>query len=189
MNYSDQEIIDGIRQRNNKVIAYVYQKCYPTISHLIHSNTGNAEDVQDVFQDALMILYKKLKEVDFNLYCTFNTYIYSICKRLWLKKLQTRQKEEIALKDIAHSVALSENDLISIYDDEEEKRRRYQKHFLSLKEECQMLLRLFLKQVSLKEIAEIMGFSTEKYAKLRKFLCKEELKRRILSDPECKQYI
>lgn len=51
-----------------------------------------------------------------------------------------------------------------------------------------MLLRLFLKQISLKEIAEIMGFSTEKYAKLRKFLCKEELKRRILSDPEYKQY-
>lgn len=107
MKYSDLEIIEGIRQKDSKVISYIYKSCYPTISHLIHSNAGNAEDVQDVFQDAMVVLYKKLKEDDFDLYCAFGTYLYSICKRLWLKKLTTRQKEEIAIKDIAHTVALS----------------------------------------------------------------------------------
>ncbi|MDZ4203270.1 MAG: sigma-70 family RNA polymerase sigma factor [Bacteroidales bacterium] len=189
MHHSDQTIIEGIRQRNSIILKHIYSQCYPYINNLVRTNSGELEDVQDVFQDCMVILYKKLKEGDIELQCSFNTYLYSICKRLWLKKLQTRRQEESAIRDIASTVELSEDDLIRIYDEEEEKKRKFQKHFLSLKEECQTLLRLFLKRNSLKEIADVMGFKTEKYAKLRKFLCKEELKRRILNDPECKQFI
>jgi hypothetical protein len=42
---------------------------------------------------------------------------------------------------------------------------------------------LFLKKLSLREIASIMGYKSENYAKTRKFDCKEELKKRILNDP------
>ena len=46
-----------------------------------------------------------------------------------------------------------------------------------------------MKKMSLKEIAEEMGFKTEKYAKTRKYLCKEELKKRIINDPKCQKFL
>jgi hypothetical protein len=48
---------------------------------------------------------------------------------------------------------------------------------------------LFMKKVSLREIAAEMGFKTEKYAKTRKYLCKEELKKRIINDPNCQKFL
>jgi hypothetical protein len=46
-----------------------------------------------------------------------------------------------------------------------------------------------MNKVPLREIAEIMGFKTEKYAKTRKFMCKEKLKNAIISDPNCKKFL
>ncbi len=188
MHYSDQAIVEGIRQKDGGVLKYIYAQCFPSVSYLVRSNSGNEDDVQDVFQDAMVILYKNISEGNFELHCSFQTYLYSVCKRLWMKKLQAKQKQEVSLSNFAATVELSEINLIAIYDVEEEKFRAYQKHFLRLPVECQKLLRLFVSKVSLRDIAAQMGFKSEKYAKLRKFLCKEELKRNVLNDPECKQF-
>jgi hypothetical protein len=94
------------------------------------------------------------------------------------------------LKDIRHTfveieepVTLPESITKEMHMVENEKIKIYQKHFLSLGDDCQKVLRLFLRKISLREIAEIMGYKTEKYAKTRKYECKEELKNRILNDP------
>jgi hypothetical protein len=72
---------------------------------------------------------------------------------------------------------------------ENERYRLFQQHFLRLSEDCKKVLRLFMNKVPLKEIAEIMGFKTEKYAKTRKFMCKEKLKNAIINDPNFKKFI
>jgi hypothetical protein len=50
-------------------------------------------------------------------------------------------------------------------------------------------LQLFFDKVSLKEIADIMGYKTEKYAKTRKYKCKELLVSRIKQDAEFKKIL
>ena len=72
---------------------------------------------------------------------------------------------------------------------ESEKYKLFQQHFLQLGEDCQKILRLFLAKVPLREIAEVMGFKSEKYAKTRKFMCKEKLKNQILNDPKYNKLI
>jgi RNA polymerase sigma factor (sigma-70 family) len=188
MHYTDQDILEGVRLRSTSIVEYVYEECYPLVKSLVLKNSGELEDVQDVFQDAMVILYKKLRQEDLTLHCAFKTYFYSICNHLWLQKLQKRKKEKSIIKNFSQLTELKEDDLIEIYDDEAEKHRIYQKHFLSLEKECQNLLRLFLKKISLKEIAEIVGYKTEKYTKVKKFRCKEELKRRIINDPDYKNF-
>jgi len=74
-------------------------------------------------------------------------------------------------------------------EEEQEKYRLFQQHFLRLSLDCQKVLRLFMGKTSLKEIADIMGFKTEKYAKTRKFMCKEKLKNSIINDPLFKKYL
>lgn len=183
MHYTDEAILEGIRLRSTVILEYVYEECYPLIRNLVLKNSGETEDVQDIFQDAMVILFRKLKTEDLELQCSFKTFLFSICNHLWLQRLERRKKETNVFRTVAQTVELSEDELIEIYDEEAEKYRIYQKHFLGLDEECQNLLRIFLKKLSIREIADIMGYKTEKYAKVKKFRCKEELKRNIMNDP------
>lgn len=189
MHYSDEAILEGIRFRSTAILEYVYEECYPLIKNLVTKNSGDAEDVQDVFQDAMVILYKKMQHEEVILQCTFKTYLYSICNHLWLQKLEKSKREDVAYKTIASLVDLAEEDLIEIYDDEAEKLRIYQRHFVQLEEECKNLLRLHIKKLTAREIADVMGFKTEKFAKVKKFRCKEDLKRRIINDPDYQKFL
>jgi hypothetical protein len=63
-----------------------------------------------------------------------------------------------------------------------ERFKLYQKHFQLLGSDCQKLLQLFFDKVPLKQIAQIMGFSGEKYVKKRKYKCKEYLVTSIKQD-------
>ena len=65
-----------------------------------------------------------------------------------------------------------------------ERYRLYQKHFTNLGKDCQKILQLYFDKVPLKNIAQIMGFKSEKYAKKRKFKCKEYLIKSIKQDLE-----
>ena len=73
--------------------------------------------------------------------------------------------------------------------DKNEKYSLYQKHFKTLGSDCQKLLQLFFDKVPLREIAKIMGYKGEKYAKTRKFKCKEILVSRIKQDTEYKKIL
>jgi len=154
------------------------------IRSMILKNSGSIDDARDVFQDAMVILFKKLKTEEIVLQCSFNTYFYSICKHLWLQKIHKRAVEVTKIREIVESIELPEDDLIQIYDVEEEKHRLYQKHFVRLGSECQKLLSMFLKKSSIREVTDLMGYNSERYTKVRKHRCKEELKRRILNDPD-----
>jgi RNA polymerase sigma factor (sigma-70 family) len=186
MHYSDEEILEGIRLRKAVVLEFVYEECYPLIRNLVLKNSGEKEDVQDLFQDAMVILFKKVKDNGLTLQCTFKTYLFSICQHLWLQRLEKRKKDTSVFKRVSITAELQEEELIEIYDDEEEKFRIYQKHFLSLDPECQQILKLFLKKSTIREIADLLGYQTEEYTKVKKYRCKEELKRRIVNDPEYK---
>jgi len=186
--YTDEAIIDGLKKRDSGIISYVYKEYYPTIKFLITTNSGTETDAEDVFQDALMVLFKKIAREDLFLTSSFKTFLYSICRNLWLQRLDRRvfRNEFLEMEDLSE---LQDNLYLEQPEEEHEKYRLFQQHFLKLSEDCQKILQLFLGKTSLKEIAEIMGFKTEKYAKTRKFMCKEKLKNSIINDPNFKKYL
>ena len=188
IHYSDEAIIEGLRLRSDYIIKYMYQEMFPMIRYLVVTNSGNDEDAEDVFQDGLIVVFKKIRDHDLDLTCSFRTYIYSVCRNIWLQKLSKRKQYAREFSDVESFVDLP--DKVDQFQEEEmEKYRLYQQHFLTLGEDCQKVLLLFMKKQSLKEIAVEMGYKTEKYAKTRKYLCKEELKKRIINDPKCHKFL
>jgi RNA polymerase sigma factor (sigma-70 family) len=186
--YTDEAILDGLKKRDSGIIRYVYKEYYPTIKFLITTNSGTETDSEDVFQDALVVLFKKIAREDLVLTSSFKTFLYSICRNLWLQRLDRRvfSNEFLEMEDLSE---LQENLYLDQPEEEQDKYRLFQQHFLRLSNDCQRILQLFLGKTSLKEIAEIMGFKTEKYAKTRKFMCKEKLKNSIINDPNFKKYL
>lgn len=188
IHYSDEAIVEGLRLRSDYIINFVYREYFPLIKFLVTENGGSDEDAEDVFQDGIIIIYNKISLKQLILTSSFKTFLYSVCRNLWLQKLNKRKAIFDKLSDVEEYLEISDEDLTEASYTEIELHRIIQLHFLSLTEDCQKVLRLFTKNVSLREIAEIMGFKTEKYAKTRKYLCKEELKKRIANDPRSIKY-
>ncbi len=185
--FNDEAIIEGIRNKDHEKIRFLYRNYFESIKRLVFKNSGNAEDAEDVFQDALVIIYKKIRNDELKLSCSLKTFMYAVSRNLWLQKLQKKDNKTDSFVDVEDDgrepFELNEDFV------EHEKYNLYQKHFMKLSEDCQKVLKLFLKKVSLKEIAKIMGFSSVDYTKTRKYLCKKNLKERILNDPSCSKYV
>lgn len=182
--YTVEAIIEGIRNNDNTVLQYVYRKYFPKIKFFVLKNSGNDEEAKDVFQDAIILIYKKIINNSLSLDYSFQTYIYSVCRYIWLKQLKEKNKKPMNIFDEVDIVDL-EDEIKDLYY-ETERFKLYQYHFNKLNKDCQKVLRLFLKKVSLEDIASEMGYSSGKYAKKRKYVCKEKLIKSIQNDSKYK---
>jgi RNA polymerase sigma factor (sigma-70 family) len=186
INYSNEEILNGILRNDNVILQYIYKNFYYKVNLLIKKNSGDDDDANDIFQEAIIVVYRKLKANDLIISCAFETYLYSVCKFLWLKQLARLKSEKEILLDSTNFEVEFDHDFSELVE-KNERFKLYQKHFQLLGSDCQKLLQLFFDRVPLKQIAQIMGFSSEKYVKKRKFKCKEYLVTSIKQDVNFKK--
>jgi RNA polymerase sigma factor (sigma-70 family) len=177
-----ENILQGLKDRDTKVLDFVYKNYFNQIKVFISQNRGTEEDAQDIYQDALLIIYQKTIKNNLTLTCSFNTYLYSVCRLLWLKQLEHKKLRKVNTEETGVFVEL-DSSIIEIFE-LNERYKLYQDHFQKLSFSCQKVLELFLAGIPLKEIAEILGFKSGQYAKKRKHQCKEKLINSIKSDPE-----
>lgn len=82
--------IEDFQKDNNIAFGILYKKYFGYTRKFVLENKGNLEDAEDVFQDALIILYEKLYDDHFKAYTCLANYVTGISKNLWLKKLRNR---------------------------------------------------------------------------------------------------
>lgn len=185
IHYTVEAILEGLKTNDNEVLNFIYRKYFPEIRFFVIKNSGSDEDAQDVFQEAIIIIYKKLRDGVLDLTCSFKTYLYSVCRIVWLKQLDKRKLKTDGFSDNQVFVDLQEG--VEELAEEQERFKLYQKHFQSLHIDCQTILKMFLQKVPLKEIASRLNIKSEKYLKKRKYQCKEILVKRIQNDPNFKK--
>ena len=168
IHYSDEAIIEGLRLRSDYIIKYIYQEIFHMILFMVTKNNGTEEDAEDNFQDSLIVVYKKIKANELDLSCSFRTYIYSVSRNLWLQKLSKRVQYAAQFADVEGYINMEEDYIYERNNNEIEKFRLYQQHFFTLSSDCQKVLQLFMKKLSLKEIAEEMGYA-DQYSFSRSF--------------------
>ncbi len=171
-NYTDPDIVKGIKARDRKVLAFLYEKYFPMILDFTKKNSGNEDDARDLFQEGLVVVFEKAINENLELSSSFRTYFYAVCRNKWLMVLRKRRggpQMVVDTQQVADRVPEAAKDW-----QKHEQFEVYRKHFKQLSEDCQRVLNLFLKGHSLREIGEVMGF-TEKYAKKRKFTCQKQL--------------
>lgn len=182
----ERDYIKGIISGDRILIREVYEKYYKAIIHLVEKDRGNIEDAQDVFQEALMLVYQKAQQQDFQLSSSFFTYFYAICRNIWWNKKRKKSNTEITLTEEMQSMVV-DTTIPAI--EENEQLMLYRKKMLLLGEDCQELLRLFLQKVKMEEIKNRMNYSSVNYVKQRKFKCKAQLIKLIEQDPAYQELI
>jgi RNA polymerase sigma factor (sigma-70 family) len=180
--YSHDEIIKGIGKRDNAVLHYVYDTYYPVIREFVIRNSGQAADAQDVFQEALVVIFRRTREGDIQLQSSFINYLYTISRYIWLKILKRRKMHNEKISEIIRPQDLESDEIREI--DLSLERKVFQFYFSKLGKDCREILTHFYHELSFREIARKLGLASEEYARKRKHACKEQLIKMIKSDPD-----
>ena len=169
-------ILQGLANNDKKAIEAIYKENYNMVQALVVNNSGNADDAKDIFQEALIVLYEKVKTGTFELNCQIKTYVYSVSRRLWLKRLMHQNRFSLN-SDNGEEVVAVEEDL------EEHERRDtefvlMEKAINNLGEPCKSLLEAFyMQKKSMQEIALSFGYTNPDNAKNQKYKCLMRLKK------------
>ena len=146
------------------------------VLQMVLSNNGNEEDAKDVYQESIIILYNKVKAGDFELTSKLKAYIYSVCRRIWLKKLNQRSKKESELKDFHESIPV-ESDL-ELHEIRDLQLSRMEESMLMLGEPCRTIIQdFYMQNKSMQEICDKFGYTNPDNAKTQKYKCLQRLKK------------
>jgi RNA polymerase sigma factor (sigma-70 family) len=173
---TDQELLNGLARNDRQAIEQLYEQHYRMIQTFILNNNGTADDARDIFQETMILLYEKTRTGNFELTSKLKTYVYSVCRRLWLKRLQQLQRFGAPVESL-EEVAPVEEDL------EEQERRNeafsmMDKALSHLGEPCKSLLEAYyVHKKQMQEIAENFGYTNADNAKNQKYKCLMRLKK------------
>lgn len=173
---NEQKLLEGLAKNDRIAIETIYKQHYNMVQSLILSNSGYPDDARDIFQEAMIVLYEKVKSGSFELNCQLKTYLYSVCRRLWLKRLTQLQRISPEVESLEETVPV---------EDELDRHEQLNTDFLvmeqslnSLGEPCKSLLKAYyLEKKNMVEIAGDFGYTNADNAKNQKYKCLMRLKK------------
>lgn len=188
--WSDEEIIFCLKESEVKrdlALKQMYTRLFPIIKSYIQKNNGSEEDAADIFQDAMIVFYEKVRLDQFQLNSSIRTYLYSVCKHLWLNKLRA-QKKVISLSNEGESLTIDPIETAIFGSDE---RNNYLMSLMeSIGKNCKRILVLYYyDRLKMKEIAEVMNFANDQVAKNKKSSCLKKLKLKISNSPRLRDIL
>lgn len=146
------------------------------VLNLILTNSGTEQEAKDVYQDAVIAFYEKVKQQNFRLTCKVKTYLYAVCRRLWLKRLAEKKRYDIRI-DEGIGMPGIDDEMIEIAD----KEREFQvmgKSLGELGEPCRSIIEdYYIKELSMDAITEKFGYTNSENTKNQKYKCLQRLKR------------
>jgi len=173
---NEKALLQGLARSDRKAIEIIYRENYNMVQSLVINNSGSADDAKDIFQETMIVLYEKVRSGTFELNCLIKTYVYSVSRRLWLKRLQQMNRYVPAVENIQDTVPVEE-------DVEENERinsefQAMEKAISSLGEPCKSLLEAYyLEKKNMQEIALFFGYTNAENAKNQKYKCLVRLKK------------
>ena len=157
---------------------YALYDHYPKVEKMIYKNGGTRDDAKDIYQDGLIILYRKVTEGNFTLTAQLGTYLFSVCRFLWMDEIKKREKMPADKFNEENEKGFAEE--INIDSEREQKIKQAEKAIASLGEKCRKILRLFyFDKKSMEEIAKLLGYNSENTAKNQKYKCLESAKKNL----------
>jgi RNA polymerase sigma factor (sigma-70 family) len=177
---NEKALLQGLARNDRRSVESIYKDNYSMVQSLIINNNGSADDAKDIFQEAMIVLYEKARSGVFELNCQIKTYLYSVSRRLWLKKLQQSGR-------YSGEVTNAEG-FVQVEDDIEEHEKRdlefemMAKAIIRLGEPCKSLLHAFyMEKKNMQEIATSFGYTNAENAKTQKYKCLVRLKKLFFS--------
>jgi RNA polymerase sigma factor (sigma-70 family) len=172
----DRRLLEGLARNDFHDAEAIYRENFSLVQNFVLQNNGNYDDARDIFQEAMVVLYEKSRDPQFELTCQIKTYLYSICRRLWLKRLQQQSRFGTPVEDFEETVPVEEE--IEAKEQLDADFETMDVAMRSLGEPCKSLLEAFyIQKKQMVEIAEEFGYTNADNAKNQKYKCLMRLKK------------
>jgi len=191
--YSDKTILIGIKNRKGDILEYLYKEYFPQIQRIVLKHEGNEQDARDLFQEALVIIFTRLREGDLVIKNSFHNYFIVLCRFIWFRQKGIKNNFEAPaetdepFEKINSSVhAVEEHPGDKEYKEylASKNEKIFQRHYRKLPGDCKRVLKMYFRKKSFREIAARMKYNNEEYARRKKYLSMQMLMRMINEDPE-----
>ena len=173
---NEQKLLEGLAHNDRKAIEAIYKHHFNMVQSLILSNNGNSDDARDIFQEAMIVLYEKARSGTFELNSQLKTYLYSVCRRLWLKRLSQLHRFSPEVENLEETIPVEEE--LERHEQRNKDFRLMEQSLKSLGEPCKSLIEAYyLEKKSMVEIAGDFGYTNADNAKNQKYKCLMRLKK------------
>ena len=168
---------------DEKFFTQVYNDYKYSTLRFLRKMHNDDDLLKDLYQDAIIVLFQKIKNPEFKLACTIQTYINSVCRNQLLNKFKENSRFITKSDDFEPNV----KDWFDEYDDEKESRLNLlEKSLEKLKdkgEKCfEILKRFFYEKQSMDQIAVEMNYTNGDNVKNQKSRCQKKLKELVLEN-------
>jgi len=172
----EKELLKGLALGDKKAVETIYKDNYNMVQSLVINNNGSAQEAKDIFQEAMIVLLEKARSGHFELNCQIKTYVYSVCRRIWLKKLQQYNRYSNEVESMAATVPVEED--VEEYEKRDQEFVMMEKAVGSLGEPCKSLIEAFyIQKRNMQDIATQFGYTNADNAKNQKYKCLMRLKK------------
>ncbi|RAK70603.1 RNA polymerase sigma factor [Hymenobacter edaphi] len=151
----------------------LYRRTFPMVERHVRRHGGSGQDAQDVFQDALIVLYEKAVAGTLTLTAAPSTFLVAISRNLWRRERQRRQQLPYTELSPAQAEELPDAEApaetASVLD-----------YLARLGERCQsILLSFYYHRQPLEQIATAHDYGSVRSATVQKFKCLERLRQAV----------
>ncbi len=176
---NEQILLKALASNDSKAAETIYKDNFNMVLAFIINNNGSYDEAKDIFQEAMILLYQKAKSDTFVLTSQIKTYVYSVCRRLWLKRLQQIGK---TANGVENYEAIAVDDDVEIHERRNTELGIMDRAMNSLGEPCKSLLEAFyIEKKSMDQIALLFGYTNADNAKNQKYKCLMRLKKLFFS--------
>ncbi|MFM2325980.1 MAG: hypothetical protein RIR31_182 [Bacteroidota bacterium] len=169
-------LLKGLADNDKQAIESLYKDNYAMIQSFILNNNGSHDDARDIFQEAMIVLFEKARSGSFELSSQLKTYIYSVCRRLWLKRLNQMQRYSGNLGNLEETIPVEEE--IESHEKRNDDFNLMENAMSKIGEPCKSLLdAYYIQKKHMQEIAADFGYTNADNAKTQKYKCLMRLKK------------
>jgi RNA polymerase sigma factor (sigma-70 family) len=184
------DICAGGSKRNTALrLLYKNEKVKGSIAQYVLNYGGDDEDVRHVFQEAVIVFDRKIREGRFRKDSQWDTFIIGIGRNICRNHMRTKKKwnslddKESSKEDLQSAVYADTHyyfkELSGVLSETLE----------GLKPLCREVLMLWTQDYSMSQIAEMLDLGRPANARKRKFRCMKELMNVIQSRPDLGDYL
>lgn len=171
-NSSQPAWVAGLRRNDPATVRALYAKHFPAVEHYVLQNSGTRNDAQDMFQEAMTVLWMSVKEGRFIPESEPGGFLYRVAKNKWLDVVRSAAHKHMK---VIHDDRVSEP-AIDAPDDIEGRIMRLRGVYDKLDDKCRNVLdRFYFERKDLATIAAEMGVEEESIRTI-KYRCMMKLR-------------
>ena len=184
--HPDIQLFRGICRGQVKAIRDLHQQTFPMILSLLKKYQAERSEGWDLMQEGALALIGYCGKANFILSVPLRQFYYSICHKIWLKKMKKKGRASVTNADFTEYVSLDA--YLNLEEEAKKKAERLQlihKYLYLLEEKDRnLIIAYYLQEKPHEEIASEMDFPTSGAARVAKFRAIDKLRKLMRQDPD-----